>query len=100
MRNRGINIEVRATIGKRIRGDIDDAHHARAIQREGAACAIELRSEIEHSGNDLRMRAKQTNSRRDDFALRGTRVGWTMQLWPVATLLTTRLRVTAWVAPG
>ncbi len=39
---------VRATIGERIRGDIDDAHDPGAVQAQDAAGAVELGGDIEH----------------------------------------------------
>src|SRR5690606_41796673 len=50
MGDRRRGIEVQTAIGKRIRGDIDDAHHLRTIQPQHAATAIQCRSDVEHHG--------------------------------------------------
>ena len=48
LRDGGIGIEMRAAFRKRIRGDVDDTHHPRAIQPQDAAVAVQLRRGVEH----------------------------------------------------
>ena len=50
VRDRLIDGAVLAAIGERIRRDVDDADHARAIELEDAAGAVELRGGVEHAG--------------------------------------------------
>ena len=48
MRDGGIGRVMRATVGERVRGDVDDAHHLRAVEPEDAAGAVELGDGVEH----------------------------------------------------
>jgi hypothetical protein len=48
MGDRGLGGVVRAAIGKRVRGDVDDAHDLGTVEAQDAAGAIELGRGIEH----------------------------------------------------
>src|SRR5690606_41204026 len=41
-------VEMLPAIGKRIRGDVDDAHHPRTVQPQRAAGAVQYRRGVEH----------------------------------------------------